>query len=41
MLDVLKSYLEYLDTQKHYSHNTIESYRIDIEKFLNFVDFAY
>lgn len=38
MLDVLKSYLEYLDTQKHYSHNTIESYRIDIEKFLNFVN---
>lgn len=38
MLDVLKVYLEYLDTQKHYSPNTIESYRIDIEKFLNFVN---
>jgi integrase/recombinase XerC len=38
MLDVLSKYLEYLEVQKHYSMNTIDNYRSDIEKFLNFVN---
>jgi integrase/recombinase XerC len=38
MLDVLNKYLEYLEKNKHYSINTIESYRIDIEKFFTFIN---
>lgn len=38
MLDVLKSYLEYLENHKHYSFNTIDSYQSDIEKFLAFLN---
>ena len=38
MIDVLKSYLEYLELQKRYSPHTIDSYKRDIEKFLNFMN---
>ena len=38
MIDVLKEYLEYLEFQKRYSLNTIDSYKRDIEKFLVFMN---
>lgn len=38
MLKELEEYLEFLDRQKNYSYNTIDSYRRDIEKFLSFLD---
>ena len=38
MIDELAAYLDYLDKVKHYSTNTIESYRSDIEKFITYID---
>ena len=38
MIDILKEYLEYLEFQKRYSLNTIDSYKRDIEKFLVFMN---
>ena len=37
MIDELAAYLDYLDKVKHYSTNTIESYRSDIEKFITYI----
>lgn len=38
MIEELKSYLEYLEVNRNYSKNTIDSYRRDIEKFLTFMN---
>ena len=38
MLDVVSNYLDYLKYQKNYSDHTIDSYRRDIEKFLNYMN---
>ena len=38
MLKELESFLEYLDLGLHYSHNTIESYSLDINRFLTFME---
>jgi integrase/recombinase XerC len=38
MIEVLKDYLEYLEIQKHYSFHTIDNYKRDIEKFLQFMN---
>ncbi len=37
MKELLKSYVDYLYTEKGLSHNTIESYRRDLKKFLHFL----
>ena len=38
MLDIVEKYLDYLHYQKNYSPRTIDSYRRDIGKFLNFMN---
>lgn len=38
MLEIVDDYLSYLQYQKNYSMNTIDSYRRDIEKFLLFMN---
>ena len=38
MIEILEQYLTYLQFQKNYSPQTIDSYRRDIEKFLVFMN---